>query len=296
MRGSLARLRVGGMGGGRLAAGRSAAGRLAAGRGVARLSTVRACGIDTCDLCGESSGGAPPSQRSAVSSLSLDRPALLVETSGHERYGALKRVGFEEIYGRALWDGVANEDECRRAAGCTRSAMLLASDSDGEGRLFPPDAPSAKDYLGESGLALIMSLRERVEERVAERYGPLERVGCLLSWISAGDGEARPEAAAAAEARSFNWLVDSVSGTYAPHVDRANQSMYDISSLLYLTSAATDFDGGLFAFNDPDADRLVEPTAGRMLAFCSGFTNLHQVRPVTAGDRIVLSTWFRRCR
>ena len=269
-------------------------------------------GIDSCDLCGESSGGAPPSQRSAVSSLSLDRPALLVRVServgerhGRERYGALESVSFEEIYGRALWEGVASECECRRAAACARSAMLVAADSDGEGRLFPPDAPSAKDYLGESGLALIMSLRERVEERVAERYGALERVGCLLSWISAGaqrDGEARvppesrPEAAAAAaEARSFNWLVDSVTGTYAPHVDRANQSSYDISSLLYLTTARTDFDGGLFAFNDPDADRLVEPAAGRLLAFCSGFTNLHQVRPVTAGDRLVLSTWFRRC-
>lgn len=168
--------------------------------------------------------------------------------------------------------------------------MLVASDSDGEGRLFPPDAPSAESYLGATGFALITSLRERVDNHISAEYGAIERVGCLLSWIS-GRGE---RSTPSSELRAFNWLTDAVTGTYAPHVDKANQSAYDISSLLYLSSAGTDFDGGLFAFNDPDVDRLVEPVRGRLIAFCSGHKNLHQVRPVTAGDRMVISTWYRR--
>jgi len=64
--------------------------------------------------------------------------------------------------------------------------------------------------------------------------------------------------------------------------------------LLYLTTADVHFGGGLFAFNDADADRLVAPQAGRLLAFCSGSQNLHQVRRVIAGDRLALSMWYRR--
>lgn len=138
-----------------------------------------------------------------------------------------------------------------------------------------------------------MSLRERVDACVHEHYGATERVGCLLSWLS-GPGKPSGEAQPPPQYKSFNWLEDPVSGSYAPHVDRANVSEYEVSALLYLSSARTDFEGGFFAFNDQDADRLVEPTAGMLLAFCSGSTNLHQVRRVTSGDRVVLSTWYRR--
>ena len=36
----------------------------------------------------------------------------------------------------------------------------------------------------------------------------------------------------------------------------------------------------------------VEPIAGRLLSFCSGFQNVHQVEP--RGRRLVLSMWYRR--
>ena len=66
---------------------------------------------------------------------------------------------------------------------------------------------------------------------------------------------------------------------FHPHCDRANRDSYDVSALLYLSTAGEHFSGGgEFAFNDDDRDRLVEPREGRVLVFSSGFENLHQVR------------------
>ena len=218
-------------------------------------------------------------QRALISRLRIDRPA---------------RVIFEPIHGRHLVDDVASPDECCRAAEAARGAMRRASDTDGDcGRLFPPAAPEAAPLLGERGFELFAELSARVTARVRARYGAdAEPVNELVSWIAGrggggGGGEER-------SLKSINWLQDSVVGTYGPHIDKANQPHYDISALLYLGTAGVDFEGGLFAFNDPDCDRLVAPVAGRMLAFSSGFENLHQVRPVSSGERFVLSVWFRR--
>ena len=41
-----------------------------------------------------------------------------------------------------------------------------------------------------------------------------------------------------------------------------------------------------------DAERLVTPRAGRLVAFSSGLENLHRVREVTRGERFVLAMWF----
>lgn len=107
----------------------------------------------------------------------------------------------------------------------------------------------------------------------------------------------------------------------AASVDQVNVSTYEFSSLLYLNTVAMTerdarspaagagpapdvassgnsfegtFHGAWFAFNDEDCDRLVAPRAGRLLAFTSGFENLHQVQPIRNGNRFALSVWFRR--
>ena len=56
--------------------------------------------------------------------------------------------------------------------------------------------------------------------------GSLERAGSLLSWISG----ATPPADSVADR-------PPLAGTFAPHVDKANRPLYDVSALLYLTSA-----------------------------------------------------------
>merc|ERR1739845_152708 len=57
-------------------------------------------------------------------------------------------------------------------------------------------------------------------------------------------------------------------------------------------SVGEDFGGGELAFNDADADRIVRPLAGRLVAFSSGLENLHRVQPMTWGRRYTLAVWF----
>jgi predicted 2-oxoglutarate/Fe(II)-dependent dioxygenase YbiX len=77
------------------------------------------------------------------------------------------------------------------------------------------------------------------------------------------------------------------------HVDKCSILSYDISAVLYLnTSGEGTFEGGAFAFLDADADRLVEPRAGRLLGFTSGVENVHQVRRVACGARYAVAMWF----
>ena len=203
-------------------------------------------------------------------------------------------LGFDSIHGRHQWDGVATSDECREAAEAVQRAMRRAADTDGDvGKLFPPDVDEARHYLGADAFALFGALRERVTERVTERYGPSEPVGQLVSWISGHvDAPEIDDASGFSVDQHLDWLTR----TYAPHVDKANQPNYEVSTLLYLSTVDVDFTGGLFAFNDADRDRLVEPVAGRLIAFDSGFENLHMVRPVSSGERVVYSMWFRAAR
>ena len=89
---------------------------------------------------------------------------------------------------------------------------------------------------------------------------------------------------------------------------------YEYSALLYLTrygSAAPteeggtgtaaggaaaapvgDFEGGRLVFHDLDADRVVLPEPGVLVAFESGAPNLHAVQRVTRGSRFALTMWF----
>ena len=105
---------------------------------------------------------------------------------------------------------------------------------------------------------------------VRETYGEVDEVANLVSWISgpyegspnpvyklnsswcftANEASTEPE-----ELKGYNWLRDTLSATYVPHVDKANVPEYDVSALLYLSTNRRDFTGGLFAFNDPECDR-----------------------------------------
>ena len=201
---------------------------------------------------------------------------------------------------RRVYDGVASESECHVARAAAMRAMMRACDTDGDrGRLFPADANEARPLLGREAFDVLTELRGRIGRVVAEAYGDadvgeeaeLREVGSLISWISGPDDE---ESGSSPTVRCYSTSKDQLWGTFAPHVDKANIAAYDISALLYLSTAAVDFAGGLFAFNDPDADRLVEPVAGRLIVFDSGFENLHQVRPVFSGDRLLLSVWYNR--
>lgn len=175
---------------------------------------------------------------------------------------------------RSVVDAVATAAECRRAI----AAVQRAVDTTGTMAL-PLDIPAAEDLYGASGVALLSELRQRMARQVQQRIPDATVTGTLVSCIT-GSREARTSG--------------DDDYTFAPHVDKANRDEYDVTALLYLTTHGEDHEGGLFAFNDAERDHTVVPQAGRLLTFCSGFSNLHQVQEVRSGRRMVLSVWFRR--
>ena len=188
---------------------------------------------------------------------------------------------------RLVVDELATERECERLIGTIR--LALGSDALGSAstadKSFPLLIDAAPQLLGEGGHALAMALLERVQKEVERSFGgPVAPSGAMLFWLSPS-----------------TTLPDDSGGDFdsyaVPHIDQVNVADYHISSLLYLNTVGqhNTFDGALFAFNDPDGDKLVAPVAGRLLAFTSGFENLHQVQPIERGDRFALSVWFKRC-
>eukprot|EP00434_Breviolum_minutum_P006330 symbB.v1.2.005585.t5/scaffold326.1/size228935/7 len=79
---------------------------------------------------------------------------------------------------------------------------------------------------------------------------------------------------------------------FSAHVDKANVASYDWSALLYLSTVGEDFEGGELLFLDDDIDSQLAPKAGQLVFFSSGLENVHRVRPMTFGRRLVLAMWF----
>ena len=68
-----------------------------------------------------------------------------------------------------------------------------------------------------------------------------------------------------------------------------------VTAVLYLNSAS-EFEGGLFHFEDrdvePATEHTVTPAAGLLNLFTSGPENRHRVDTVTAGERWMLVSYF----
>lgn len=97
---------------------------------------------------------------------------------------------------------------------------------------------------------------------------------------------------------SSKWLEQAAPPPDGParywnaHVDEAQVAAFQFSAVLYLSTAGSDFSGGAFSFRDSDADRIVEPRAGRLTFFSGGLENVHRVEHVGAGSRFVFAMWF----
>lgn len=106
----------------------------------------------------------------------------------------------------------------------------------------------------------------------------LKEAGAILSWLSP-QTDTDPIS-----------IINGMTYSYTdPHCDKANNFEYDVGFLLYLNSS---FKGGDFCFMDLDADRIVQPKAGRFLSFTSSIENIHRVTPVLSGNRLLLSVWY----
>lgn len=81
------------------------------------------------------------------------------------------------------------------------------------------------------------------------------------------------------------------------HVDKQQYGSFVYTTLVYLNDHGTDFTGGEFTFVDTDESKKemitqVLPKAGKIVAFTSGFENVHRVLPVESGVRYALTTAF----
>jgi hypothetical protein len=77
------------------------------------------------------------------------------------------------------------------------------------------------------------------------------------------------------------------------HADKNNTEHYDVSALVYLSTAGEEFEGGVFEFHDAnDVVTALRPEAGMFLTFRSGPENAHRVTRVTQGVRLAFSTWW----
>jgi PKHD-type hydroxylase len=107
-----------------------------------------------------------------------------------------------------------------------------------------------------------------------------------------------PVVRAAAQPRRFSPLLISktgVGGGYGAHVDNALMGTgkarirTDLSFTLFLSSP-DEYDGGELAIDASGMTQEVKPEAGQLVLYPS--TSIHEVRPVTRGERIVCVGWI----
>lgn len=80
--------------------------------------------------------------------------------------------------------------------------------------------------------------------------------------------------------------------TYGPHIDAPmmGEIRSDISFTLFLADPS-EYDGGELVMHEPGGDRAFKLSPGHMVAYPS--TTLHQVAPVTRGERLVAFGWVQ---
>ena len=179
---------------------------------------------------------------------------------------------------RAVVDSFGADDDMRDLAIATEAAMHNLFHQGGTTSLAPA---SSLDRLGAKGAILFQMYLAKVKLQIMKHF-QLESLydsGALLTRLKG-------------EPPEDEWDMEPGHVYWNPHIDKANIPTYDYSALLYLNNKGRDFEGGDFAFLDDDADRIVEPRAGRLLYFTSGPENLHQVQEVRTGTRYVLAMWF----
>jgi len=84
---------------------------------------------------------------------------------------------------------------------------------------------------------------------------------------------------------------------HEPHVDVDLHKSAHYTVIIYLTTFEKDFSGGKLVFTDSDEKGkksllLVEPKAGRVLGYTSGWENLSYLDKVLIGEDIFLTMFF----
>ena len=171
---------------------------------------------------------------------------------------------------------------------------MLGSFTDGGSTVLGLLSPHAlAPRLGAETVSTLKLCVVQMRRALAEASGVPERrlrlSGAFLARLAPPPPKRRPRRRAALSASRPKpyWNV---------HVDAFNVESYEHTSLLYL---GDDFDGGSFAFSDPDpaapggrALSPLSPSRGLAVFFSSGWENMHQVAPVLSGTRFAVPAFF----
>lgn len=182
---------------------------------------------------------------------------------------------------RLVWDGFASLSEIRSLRGAMEDAFIGLMHQNMEVSMVP-----SRGRLGAVGTRLVSALAERCRDALSQVLQPhdgahVKLVGSLLKRLRL-------------PIENGTVQIDPKHDPYVVHADMANIASYEFSALLYFDEIGVDFGGGQFVFYDADADRLVLPFPGRLVAFSSGVENLHGVAPLTWGSRYVMAMWYQR--
>ncbi|KAM8837970.1 2-oxoglutarate and iron-dependent oxygenase domain-containing protein 3 [Spinachia spinachia] len=197
--------------------------------------------------------------------------------------------------GRAITDNVVTREEAQVLRRLAERGLALAGSDGGAsildlhsgalsmGKQFVNIYRYFGDQIGDvftqEDFQLYRNVRERIQAVIAETFG-LDRT---LLYLTKPTFFSRINSTLAKTQHDEYWH---------PHIDKVTYGSFDYTSLLYLSDYGSDFTGGRFIFMDQNANRTVEPRAGRVSFFSSGTENLHRVEKVAWGTRYAITVSF----
>eukprot|EP01062_Namystynia_karyoxenos_P064756 TRINITY_DN5783_c0_g2_i1.p1 TRINITY_DN5783_c0_g2~~TRINITY_DN5783_c0_g2_i1.p1 ORF type:complete len:494 (+),score=133.01 TRINITY_DN5783_c0_g2_i1:70-1551(+) len=202
--------------------------------------------------------------------------------------------------GRHVCPGFADRLTCGRAVAAATVALGRGFRRKGQSSvgIFPCLAERLAAVHTAPGelppLCALYLLVERMRRRVAECFAAdpddVRISDAQIARLQPFDPDGPPPA--------DGWDVGALRGDrfcyWRPHIDQVSVTNFEWSSLLYLTEHGTDFSGGRFVMHDEDADHVVLPAPGTLVAFPSGRESVHSVERVTEGLRFAVTAWFTR--
>lgn len=197
--------------------------------------------------------------------------------------------------GRAITDGVVTREEAQLLMRLAERGLALAGSDGGAsildlhsgalsmGKQFVNIYRYFGDQIGDvftqEDFQLYSNVRGRIQAVIAETFG----LDPKLLYLTKPTFFSRINSTIAKTQHDEYWH---------PHIDKVTYGSFDYTSLLYLSDYGSDFTGGRFIFMDENANRTVEPRAGRVSFFSSGTENLHRVEKVAWGTRFAITVSF----
>ncbi|KAF7204893.1 2-oxoglutarate and iron-dependent oxygenase domain-containing protein 3 isoform X1 [Nothobranchius furzeri] len=197
--------------------------------------------------------------------------------------------------GRAVTDSAVTREEAQVLRRLAERALALAGSEGGASIL---DLHSGALSMGKQFVNIYRYFGDQIRDVFTQEDFQLYRdVRGRIQAIVARTFDLDPTLLYLTKPTFFSRINSTAAKTqhdeyWHPHIDKVTYGSFDYTSLLYLSDYGSDFTGGRFVFMDQNANRTVEPRAGRVSFFSSGSENLHRVEKVTWGTRYAITVSF----